>query len=293
MSSRKKTLKRGTSRGSSSEDVRDDEILVPKAELVPHLMDPADGEAYWIARYGSITLPVEKSFPVMNQRSVEKVRRAEAQVNSLRPFGRSAGFRMRFEVSISQLNPTSFQHLIGVVILRYKHGLSLTVDHFEAIFRLQLVSKPHLYRNGPFFWTFFTPRRVRKELRLVHPDHGVGAEEDIDYESDDPTPCDVPVEEKDSRSSKGKGIDLGDTEFSVGGSIRPGWDPDLAYCDGSGSSEVPILDFDDFFAGLPSGFDPPSSVDELGRSKVVAEGSRIINGHRSTLKKQYRSTRAN
>uniref|UniRef100_A0A0D3BVV0 Uncharacterized protein n=1 Tax=Brassica oleracea var. oleracea TaxID=109376 RepID=A0A0D3BVV0_BRAOL len=135
-----------------------------------------------------------------------------------------------------------------------------------------------LLRNGPFFWTFFTPRRVRKELRLVHPDLGVGAEADIDYESDDPTPCDVPAEEKDSRSSKGKGIDLGDTEFSVDDSIRPGWDPDLAYCDGSGSSEVPIPDFDDFFAGLPSGFDPPSSVDELGRSKVVAEGSRIING---------------
>ena len=112
----------------------------------------------------------------------------------------------------------------------------------------------------------------------MHPDLGVGAEADIDYESDDPTPCDVPAEEKDSRSSKGKGIDLGDTEFSVDDSIRPGWDPDLAYCDGSGSSEVPIPDFDDFFAGLPSGFDPPSSVDELGRSKVVAEGSRIING---------------
>ncbi|KAF3555394.1 hypothetical protein F2Q69_00012971 [Brassica cretica] len=29
---------------------------------------------------------------------------------------------------------------------------------------------------------------------------------------------------------------------------------------------------------LPSSFDPPLSVDELGRSKVVAEGSRIING---------------
>ncbi|KAF2587012.1 hypothetical protein F2Q70_00035669 [Brassica cretica] len=68
----KKALKRGTSRGSSSEGVHDDDILSPKAEFVPHSIDPAEGEAYWIARYGSITPPSEKSFPVMNQHSVEK-----------------------------------------------------------------------------------------------------------------------------------------------------------------------------------------------------------------------------
>ncbi|KAF2616960.1 hypothetical protein F2Q68_00038939 [Brassica cretica] len=87
------------------------------------------------------------------------------------------------------------------------------------------------------------------------------------------------------RSSKCKGIHLGDIEFSVDDSIFPGWDPDLAYGDGSGSSEVPITDFDEFFAGLPSSFDPLSSADELGRSKVVAEGSRIINreGHGLSL----------
>uniref|UniRef100_A0A0D3CED4 Uncharacterized protein n=1 Tax=Brassica oleracea var. oleracea TaxID=109376 RepID=A0A0D3CED4_BRAOL len=45
----------------------------------------------------------------------------------------------------------------------------------------------------------------------------------------------------------------------------------------SGTSEVPIMDFDDFFAGLPSGFDAPPATSESGRSKIIAEGSRIIN----------------
>ncbi|KAF3496906.1 hypothetical protein DY000_02053695 [Brassica cretica] len=262
------TLKRGTSHGSSSEGVHDDDILVPKAESLPHLIDPADGEAYWIARYGSITLSSEKSFPVMSQRLVEKgapSRSTGEFLKAIWAFCRisDASFLVRcrlwfpipeiivrvldrFEVSISQLNPTSFQHLVGVVILSYEHGLSLTTDHYEAIFRLQLVSKPHLYRlvprkyitvikglisnsnswtkfffffrinaasveenciplfrskpndspfinllfpfpedviemrdllrNGPFFWTLLTPRRVRKALRLLHPDLGMGVE---------------------------------------------------------------------------------------------------------------------
>ncbi|KAF3522122.1 hypothetical protein F2Q69_00048740 [Brassica cretica] len=60
--------------------------------------------------------------------------------------------------------------------------------------------------------------------------------------------------------------------------MLPGWDPNLAFGDGSCTSEVPIPDFDDFFAGLPSGFDAPQATSESGRPKVVAEGSRIING---------------
>ena len=59
-------------------------------------------------------------------------------------------------------------------------------------------------------------------------------------------------------------------------SIIPEWDPDLAYGDGSSTNEIPILDFDDFFADLPLGFDAPMPTKRPGRPKVVAEGSRII-----------------
>ncbi|KAF2559137.1 hypothetical protein F2Q68_00016755 [Brassica cretica] len=130
-----------------------------------------------------------------------------------------------------------------------------------------------LHRNCLFFWTSFSPKRVRKALRFMRSDFEASVETDSDSESDGSAPCDVPTEEAEVMSSKGKDIDLGDIDFSVDDSILPRWDPDLAYGDGSGTSEVPIPDFDDFFAGLPPSFDPPSSVDELGRSKVVAEGS--------------------
>ena len=62
-----------------------------------------------------------------------------------------------------------------------------------------VIKMSHLLGNGPFLWTFITPRRVRKALRLAHPDLGIGVESDSDSESDDPASRDVPAEETNVR----------------------------------------------------------------------------------------------
>ncbi|KAG2266301.1 hypothetical protein Bca52824_073380 [Brassica carinata] len=67
MYTRKRASKRTTARSPSSEDVHDGDILVPKAEFILHSVDPAEGEAYWIARCGLIIPPLEASFPIMNR----------------------------------------------------------------------------------------------------------------------------------------------------------------------------------------------------------------------------------
>uniref|UniRef100_A0A0D2ZRV7 Uncharacterized protein n=1 Tax=Brassica oleracea var. oleracea TaxID=109376 RepID=A0A0D2ZRV7_BRAOL len=260
-------------------------------------------------------LPVEEGAPSRSTSEFLEIMRSFYQIR----IRWSSGFLVK-ESALAVPQRVTLLHLIGVLILSYEHGLSLTADHFETLLRLQIVKDTDKYRLFPrnfmsvvkgftsnfnswkkfFFFVRIDAASVEKSCILLFrrlpndrpfinplapfPEDIIAVRDLLrngrDSEPDDQGPDAAPTVATGLNSSKGKDIDLGDIEFLVDDSMLPGWDPDLAFGDGNGTSEVPIPDFDDLFAGLPSGFDAPPATNESERRKVVAEGSCIINGDR-------------
>ncbi|KAF3546260.1 hypothetical protein DY000_02005589 [Brassica cretica] len=131
--------------------------------------------------------------------------------------------------------------------------------------------------------------------RQIRPEKSpaLGGETRSDSEPDGQGPDAAPTVATGLNSSKGKDINLVDLEFLVDDCMLPGWDPDLDFGDGSGTSEVPIPDFDDFFAGLPSGFDASPTTNESGRPKGLnLLGSAIEASHREAMIYHFKAEKA-
>uniref|UniRef100_A0A0D3BCN8 Uncharacterized protein n=1 Tax=Brassica oleracea var. oleracea TaxID=109376 RepID=A0A0D3BCN8_BRAOL len=311
-------------------------------------VDPAENETWWVACYGSITPPKEKSFPVINRHPVEEgapSRSTSEFLEVMRSFYHildAVEFRVHRQGERASSPPEGYftcykafviikdtdkYRLVPQNIMSVVNGFTSNFNSWKKFFffvrvdaasvkksciplfrRLpndrpfinllapfpkDIIAVRDLLRNGPFFWTSFTPKRVRKALRFVHPSPDLGGETGGDSKPDDQGPDAAPTVATGLNSSKGKDIDLGDLEFSVGDCMLPGWDPDLAFGDGSGMSEVPIPDFDDFFAGLPSGFDAPPSTNESGRPKGLnLLGSAIEASHREAMIYRFKAEKA-
>ncbi|CAH8389989.1 unnamed protein product [Eruca vesicaria subsp. sativa] len=82
MSSRKRTLRKASARDSSSGGTCEEEILVPKAEFVPCLVDQEEAKAYWTARGKGVDLgDLDPPLPAEGWKTLEAVVEWSRRIN--------------------------------------------------------------------------------------------------------------------------------------------------------------------------------------------------------------------
>uniref|UniRef100_A0A0D3E8H6 Uncharacterized protein n=1 Tax=Brassica oleracea var. oleracea TaxID=109376 RepID=A0A0D3E8H6_BRAOL len=274
MSSKKRSSKKGSLPANVPE-----ELLVPKIEFVPH----------------SNRRPVEEGAPCRRTTEFIEIMRSFYQISDAVEF-RVPCVRLQIikDTDTYMLVPRNFMSLVKGFTSNInswkKFFFFVRVDAASveesciplfrrlpndrpfinplALFPEDIVAVRDLLRNGPFFWTSFTPKRVRKVLMFVHPSPALVGETRSDSEPDDQGPDAAPTVVTGLNSSKGKDIDLGDIEFSVDDSMLPGWDPDLAFGDGSGTSEVGYKNLKDAFTSLGNFRECRGSVGSLWKMRA-------------------------
>uniref|UniRef100_A0A0D3BLK3 Uncharacterized protein n=1 Tax=Brassica oleracea var. oleracea TaxID=109376 RepID=A0A0D3BLK3_BRAOL len=177
---------------------------------------PDSAHAWWVACYGSITPPKEKSFPVMNRRPVEEgatSRSTSEFLEIMRSFYQildAVEFRVPCQGERASSPPEGYFTCYEAFVVRCRLWFPIpeiivrVLDRFESCIPL--------FRRLPNDRSFINPLATFPEdIIAVRALLRNGS----DSEPDDQGPDAAPAVATGLNSSKGKDIDLGGLEFSV------------------------------------------------------------------------------
>ncbi|KAF8088646.1 hypothetical protein N665_0532s0010 [Sinapis alba] len=152
MSTNKRVFKKVETCHIRPDDAGNEEEVIPKLEFVLRSVDPGEAEAYWAALCEDVEFHIPQQGKKADDPPVGYFTCYEAHIVRCRlrfPIPEIIVRTLnRFGLSIGQINLTALQHLLGILVLSYEHGVPLSVDHFEALLKLLSVTGG-IYRLAP------------------------------------------------------------------------------------------------------------------------------------------------